>query len=189
MELKGSRTEKNLMTAFAGESQARNRYGFAASVASKEGHEVIAAIFTETADHERVHAKRFFQALKGFDVEITATFPSKLGDTIVNLEMAAAGEHEEWADVYPAFAKIAEEEGFGTEASLFRNIATAELSHEKRYLRLIEQVKNSSLYKRPQAIEWKCTKCGRVHEGTEAPKTCPTCAHPQGWFMAIEANY
>jgi len=187
--MKGTRTEKNLMAAFAGESQARNRYGFASAVASNEGHEVIAAIFNETADHERMHAKRFFQALKGFDVEITATFPSKFGDTILNLEKAAAGEHEEWAELYPAFAKVAEEEGFGLEAALFKNVAQAELSHEKRYLRLLEHLKNGTLYKRTEPIQWKCTKCGRVHEGPEAPRTCPTCAHPQGWFMAVEAEY
>jgi len=187
--MKGSRTKKNLMAAFAGESQARNRYGFAAAVASREGHEVIAAIFNETADHERIHAERFFQMMKGFNVEITATFPGKLGDTIVNLGEAATGEHEEWADVYPAFARIAEEEGFGMEATLFRNIAAAELNHEKRFLRLLEHAKNGTLYKRPNPIHWKCTKCGRTHEEVEAPKKCPTCAFPQGWFMAIEADY
>ncbi|MCL2103035.1 MAG: rubrerythrin family protein [Syntrophorhabdaceae bacterium] len=189
MELKGSRTEKNLMTAFAGESQARNRYGFAAGVASKEGHPVIAAVFNETADHEREHAKKFFKLLQGFDVEVTAAFPSKFGDTIANLEAAAAGEHEEWTDLYPAFAKIAEDEGFNEAAALFRNVAKAELSHEKRFLRLAEQLKNDTLYKRPQSIEWKCTNCGRIHEGAEAPKKCATCAHPQGWFMANEVNY
>ena len=189
MELKGSLTEKNLMAAFAGESQARNRYGFAAAVASKEGHEVVAAIFNETAEHERMHAKRYFQQLKGFDVQITAPYPTRFGDTVVNLEAAAAGEHEEWADLYPAFAKVAEEEGFGTEAALFRNVAVAEVGHEKRYLRLLDQAKNGTLYKRESPIQWKCTKCGRIHEGKEAPKVCPTCAHPQGWFMAIEANF
>lgn len=189
MELKGSRTEKNLMAAFAGESQARNRYGFAAAVASKEGHEVIAAIFNETAEHERMHAKRYFQLLQGFDVEIQAMYPSRFGDTAVNLEAAAAGEHEEWADLYPAFGKVADEEGFSAAGTLFRQVAQAEVNHEKRYLRLLEQIKSGTLYKRSSPIQWKCTKCGRVHEGTEAPKVCPTCAHPQGWFMAIEANF
>jgi len=189
MELKGSRTEKNLMAAFAGESQARNRYGFAAAVASKEGHEVIASIFNETAEHEKIHAKRFFQQLQGFDVEIAASYPSKFGDTVANLETAAAGEHEEWSDLYPAFSKVAEEEGFGAPAALFRNVALAEENHEKRYLRLLEQIKGGTLYKRSQPIRWKCTKCGRIHEGTEAPKVCPTCAHPQGWFAPIEANF
>ena len=189
MELKGSRTEKNLMAAFAGESQARNRYGFSAAVASKEGHEVIASIFNETAEHERMHAKRYFEQLKGFDVEIAATYPSKFGDTAVNLKAAAAGEHEEWADLYPAFAKVAEEEGFDVVAGLFKNVALAEVNHEKRYLRLLEQVKNGTLYKRPAPIQWKCTKCGRIHEGTEAPKMCPTCAHPQGWYAPIEAEF
>lgn len=189
MELKGSRTEKNLMAAFAGESQARNRYGFAAAVASKEGHEVIASIFTETADHERMHAKRFFEQLKGFDVEIGAGYPSRYGDTVVNLTAAAAGEHEEWADLYPAFAKVASEEGFTAVAALFKNVALAEVNHETRYLRLLDQVKNGTLYKREAPIQWKCTKCGRIHEGTEAPKVCPTCAHPQGWFAPIEANF
>jgi rubrerythrin len=189
MKLKGSRTEKNLMAAFAGESQARNRYTFYASVASKEGHEGIASIFLETADHERMHAKRYFQQLEGFDVEINATYPSKIGDTLVNLEAAAAGEREEWTILYPTGAKIAAEEGFTAAAAIFRNVAMVEEHHEKRYLRLLEHVKNGTLYKRENPIRWKCAKCGRVHEGNEAPEWCPTCAHPQGWFVPIEATY
>lgn len=189
MKLKGSRTEKNLMAAFAGESQARNRYTFSAGIASKEGHEGIAAVFLETADHERMHAKRFFQQMKGFDVEINATYPGRIGDTMVNLEAAAAGEHEEWSNLYPEGAKVADEEGFGAAAALFRNVALAEVNHEKRYLRLLDHVKNGTLYKREKPIRWKCVKCGRVHEGTEAPEVCPTCAHPRGWFVPIEANF
>jgi len=189
MKLKGSRTEKNLLASFAGESQARNRYTFYAEVASKEGHEGIASVFLETADHERMHAKRYFLQLDGGDVEITATYPTRIGDTMSNLEAAAAGEREEWTQLYPAAAKIADEEGFGAAAAIFRNVAMAEENHEKRYMRLLDHVKNGTLYKRDKAIRWKCAKCGRVHEGTEAPEWCPTCAHPQGWFVPIEANF
>ena len=172
-KLKGSRTEHNLMAAFAGESQARNRYTFYAGIASKEGHEGIAANFLETAEHEKMHAKRYFKLLEGLDVEIKAGYPSRIGSTAVNLEAAAAGEHEEWTNIYPTFGKIAE----------------VEVDHEKRYLRLLGHVKNGTLYKREAPIRWKCAKCGRVHEGTEAPERCPTCAHPQGWFLPVEANY
>ena len=188
-KLKGSRTEHNLMAAFAGESQARNRYTFYAGIASKEGHEGIAATFLETADHEKMHAKRYFDLLEGLDVEIKAGYPSKIGSTAVNLEAAAAGEHEEWTNIYPTFGKIAEEEGFAAPAAIFRRVAEVEVEHEKRYLRLLGHVKNGTLYKREKPIRWKCTKCGRVHEGTEAPERCPTCAHPQGWFIPVEANY
>ena len=171
--LKGSRTEHNLMAAFAGESQARNRYTFYAGIASKEGHEGIAATFLETAEHEKMHAKRYFECLEGGDVEIKAGYPSRIGSTAVNLEAAAAGEHEEWTHLYPSFGKVAE----------------VEVEHEKRYLRLLGHVKNGTLYKREKPIRWKCAKCGRIHEGTEAPERCPTCAHPQGWFIPVEANY
>ena len=189
MKLKGSRTEKNLMAAFAGESQARNRYTFYAGIASKEGHEGIATTFLETADHEKMHAKRYFGLLEGLDVEIQAGYPSKIGNTLVNLEAAAAGEHEEWKNIYPGFAKIADEEGFAAPAAMFRAIAAVEVEHDKRYQRLLSHVKAGTLYKREKPVRWKCTKCGRVHEGTEAPEKCPTCAHPQGWFVAVEANY
>ncbi|HEX9850151.1 rubrerythrin [Candidatus Deferrimicrobium sp.] len=185
----GSRTEHNLMAAFAGESQARNRYTFFAKIASKEGHEGIAAAFLETAEHERMHAKRYFDHLEGMDVEIKAAYPGRIGNTAVNLEAAAAGEHEEWANLYPTFGKIAEEEGFAAAAAIFRRVAEVEVEHEKRYLRLLEHVKAGTLYMREVPIRWKCAKCGRIHVGTEAPKRCPTCDHPQGWFIPVEANY
>ena len=155
----------------------------------KEGHEGIAAKFLETAEHEKTHAKRYFELLEGLDVEIKAGYPSRTGSTAVNLEAAAAGEHEEWTNIYPTFGKIAEEEGFAAPAAIFRRIAEVEVDHEKRYLRLLGHVKNGTLYKRDAPIRWKCAKCGRVHEGTEAPERCPTCAHPQGWFIPVEANY
>ncbi|MBI5905668.1 MAG: rubrerythrin family protein [Deltaproteobacteria bacterium] len=189
MKLKGSRTEKNLMAAFAGESQARNRYTFYAGVASKEGLEGIASIFLETAEHEKMHAKRYFDQLEGFDVEIQAGYPSRIGDTLVNLEAAAGGEREEWTNIYPSFARTADEEGFGVAAAIFRGIAGVEAHHEQRYRRLFDLVRSGSIYKREKPARWKCARCGHVHEGTEAPGRCPVCAHPQGWFMAVEANY
>jgi rubrerythrin len=187
--LKGSRTEHNLMAAFAGESQARNRYTFYAGIASKEGHEGIAAAFLETAEHEKMHAKRYFGLLEGLDVEIRAGYPSRIGSTAVNLEAAATGEHEECTNLYPIFGKIAEEEGFAVPAALFHGITAVEVEHEKRFLRLLGHVKNGTLYKREVPIRWKCAKCGLVHEGTEAPERCPVCAHPRGWFTPVEANY
>jgi rubrerythrin len=187
--LKGSRTEHNLMAAFAGESQARNRYTFYAGIASKEGHEGIAAVFLETAEHEKMHAKRYFDLLKGLDVEITAGYPSRIGTTLVNLEAAADGEHEEWTNIYPTFGKIAEEEGFSIPAAMFQRIGEVEVEHEKRYRRLLDHAINGTLYKREKPIRWKCAKCGRVHEGAEAPERCATCGHPQGWFTPIEANF
>lgn len=189
MGLKGSRTEKNLLAAFAGESQARNRYTFYAGIASKEGFQGIANIFLETADNERIHAKRFFELLEGGDVEITATYPTRIGDTAVNLEAAAAGEHEEWAHLYPSFGKIAEEEGFKAAATIFFKVADVEVEHEIRYRALLARLKNGTLFKREKPIRWKCLKCGRIHEGTQAPKLCVTCAHPQGWFVPAEENY
>ncbi len=189
MKLTGSRTEKNLMAAFAGESQARNRYAFYAGIASKEGHEGIARIFLETADHEKMHAKRFFSQLEGTDVEIQAGYPSRIGDTLVNLEAAADGEREEWTNLYPAFGKTALEEGFAAAAAIFRGVTGVEAHHEARYRRLFDQVKSGTLYKRPEPVRWKCAKCGHIHEGPEAPKTCVVCAHPQGWFAPIEAIY
>ena len=189
MKLQGSRTEKNLLAAFAGESQARNRYTFYSGIASKEGHEGIAATFLETADHERIHAKRYFNLLEGRDVEIQAGYPSRIGNTLVNLEAAAAGEHEEWTNLYPTSAKIADEEGFAAAAAVFRAVAAVEVEHDNRYQRLLSHLKAGTLYKREKPVRWKCIKCGRVHEGTEPPEKCPTCAHPRGWFVAIEANY
>ncbi len=189
MDLKGSRTEKNLLAAFAGESQALNRYTFYAKVASKEGYEGIARIFLEIADNERIHARRYFELLEGRDVEITATYPTRIGDTAVNLEAAAAGEHEEWSRLYPAGGRIAEEEGFKAAATIFFRIADVEVEHEKRYQALLERVKDGTLFKRKAPIRWKCLKCGRIDEGTEAPERCITCAHPRGWFVPAEENY
>ncbi len=189
MKLKGSKTEKNLLAAFAGESQARNRYTFYASAAAKEGLQGVAGVFLETADNEMMHAKRFFEQLEGSDVEITAAFPSRIGDTTANLAAAAAGEHEEAAAVYPAFGKTAEEEGLPVAAALFRGIARIEAEHEKRYQALLARVKAGTLFKRERPIRWKCLKCGHIHEGSAAPDRCPVCAHPQGWFVPAEENY
>jgi len=189
MGLKGSKTEKNLMAAFAGESQARNRYTFYSNAASKEGFEGIAGIFLETADNEKKHAHLYFKLLEGSDVEITAGYPSKIGNTAANLAAAAAGEHEEWTHIYPTFGKIAEEEGFPVAAHTFRMVASVEVEHEKRYQTLLKRVQEGTIFKRPKPIRWKCLKCGRIHEGTEAPATCPVCAHPQGWFVPAEENY
>jgi len=189
MGLKGSKTEKNLMASFAGESQARNRYTFYANLASKEGLEGIANIFLETADNEKLHARLYFRQLEGNDVEINAAYPSRIGDTATNLAAAAAGEHEEWTSIYPGFGKIAEEEGFPVAAAVFRNIAKVETQHENRYLALLKMVKEGTLFRRAKPIRWKCLKCGHIHESAEAPSNCPVCAHPQGWFVPAEQNY
>ncbi len=188
MGLKGSRTEKNLLAAFAGESQARNRYTFYAGVASKEGYEGVANIFLETADNEKMHAQLYFKQLEGNVVEITASYPTRIGDTLTNLTAAAEGEHEEWTILYPTFGKIAEEEGFPAAAAVFRNVAKVETHHEKRYLTLLKRVQEGTLFKREKPIRWKCLKCGHIHEGTGAPSKCPVCAHPQGWFVPAEEN-
>ena len=189
MGLKGSRTEKNLLAAFAGESQAGNRYTFYAAIASKEGFEGIATIFLETADNERMHAQKYFELLEGGDVEITAAYPTTMGDTAVNLEAAAAGEHVEWAHLYPSFGKVADQEGFQDAATVFYKVADVEVEHEKRYQILLSRLKNGTLFRREKPIRWKCLKCGRIHEGTEAPKVCATCLHPQGWYIPAEENY
>ncbi len=184
MELKGSRTEKNLMAAFAGESQARNRYTYFASQAKKEGYQNIAAIFAETADHEKEHAKRFFKFLKGGEVEITAAFPAGvIGSTLENLKAAAAGEHYENSDMYPEFAKVAREEGFTAIAMVFEAVIEAEKYHEERFNALAELMEEGKLFKRSQIYLWRCTHCGYIHAGTEPPKMCPACGHPQGYFM------
>ena len=189
-DIRGTQTERNLLIAFAGESQARNRYTYFASQAKKEGYEQIAAIFLETADNERVHAKRLFKFLKGGEVEITATYPAgKIGNTKENLKAAAAGENYEHTTMYPNFAKIAEEEGFPEIAAVFRAIAVAERYHEKRFLALLENIENDRVYKREKPVRWKCRKCGYVHEGTEPPATCPACAHPRSYFELYEENY
>lgn len=188
--VKGTQTEKNLLCAFAGESQARNRYTYFASAAKKEGFEQIAGVFTETADQEKEHAKRLFKFLEGGMAEFTATFPAgKIGTTAENLAEAAAGEHEEWYDMYPAFAEVAEKEGFPVIAAVMRNIAKAEVAHEKRYLKLLERVKADKVFERSEEIEWQCRNCGYVHTGKEAPDACPACAHPQAYFEPIRQNF
>lgn len=181
--LKGTKTEKNLMLSFAGESQARMRYTYFASVAKKEGYEQISAIFAETADQEKEHAKRFFKFLEGGNVEITGTFPAGvIGTTAENLAAAADGEHEEWVDMYPQFADIAEAEGFEEIANVFRKIATVEAEHEKRYRALLERVKAGTVFSRETEIEWQCRNCGYVTKAKSAPERCPACNHPQAYF-------
>lgn len=189
--LKGTKTEKNLLKAFAGESQARNRYTYFASVAKKEGYQQISAIFTETADNEKEHAKRFFKFLdSGEALEITAMYPSgKIGTTLENLKNAAAGEKEEWDELYPEFAEVAQAEGFSEVAAAFRMIAKVEKEHEERYLKLAQNVENGNVFKKDEKVRWKCRNCGYVHEGSEAPKKCPACIHPQSYFELKEANY
>ena len=190
MTIKGSETEKNLLTAFAGESQARNRYGFFASQAKKEGFEQIAAIFEETADQERVHAKQLFKQLEGGELEITAAFPAGIiGTTEENLKAAAEGENEEWSNMYPTFAEVARSEGFMDAAQLFKSIAVAEKQHEARYLKLLQNLQNNHVFERPEKVKWVCRKCGFVHEGTKALKNCPACKHPQAYFQILSENY
>lgn len=182
-ELKGTKTEKNLLAAFAGESQARNRYTYFASQARKEGFEQISGIFLDTADNEKEHAKRFFKFLKGGEVEITAAFPAGvIGTTKENLKAAAAGENLEHTKLYPDAAKQAESEGFPEVAALFRAIALVEVNHEKRYLVLLNNVQKGLVFKRDKPVKWHCRNCGYVHEGTEPPKECPSCSHPQTYF-------
>ncbi len=188
--LKGTQTEKNLLISFAGESQARNRYTMFANEAKKAGYEQIAAIFLETSEQEREHAKKFFSYLEGGPVEITATYPAGIvGTTAENLRAAAEGENEEWTEAYPHFADIAEAEGFPVIAATFRKIAKVEAEHEKRYLRLLEKVEAGKVFARDEEIVWQCRKCGHVHYGKEAPKACPTCAHPQAYFEEEKQNY
>lgn len=189
-DLKGTRTEKNLLAAFAGESQARNRYTYFASAARKEGFVQIADIFAETADQEKEHAKRFFKFLKGGMVEVTAMFPAGvIGTTAENLEAAAAGENEEWTSLYPEFAKIAREEGFEAVAKTFDAVSIAEKQHEKRYLDLLGNVKSGTVFKKAKKVVWRCRNCGYLHEGEEAPKSCPACAHPQAHFEVLAENW
>ncbi|MBP7461371.1 MAG: rubrerythrin family protein [Candidatus Delongbacteria bacterium] len=181
--VKGTKTEKNLLTAFSGESQARNRYTYFASKARDEGYMQIAAIFLETADNEKEHAKRFFKFLEGGEVEITAAFPAGvIGTTLENLKAAAAGENYEHTVMYPDFAKEAEDEGFKEIALVFRNIGKVEVAHEKRYLKLAENVEKGRVFKKDEPVRWKCANCGYIHEGPEAPQVCPACAHPQAYF-------
>ena len=188
--VKGTQTEKNLLTSFAGESQARMRYTYFASVAKKEGYEQIAAIFTETADQEKEHAKRMFKWLEGGMVEITASYPAGIiATTAENLKAAAAGENEEWTADSPHFADVADEEGFPAIAAMYRNIAIAEKAHEERYLAFLHNLENESVFKKEEETVWQCRNCGFVHEGTEAPKACPACLHPQAYFEVKKTNY
>ena len=188
--IKGTKTEKNLLTAFVGESQARNRYTFFSSAAKKEGFEQIAAIFLETAEQEKEHAKKFFKYLEGGMVEVVATFPAGvIGSTMENLKAAAEGEHEEWFADYPMFADIADEEGFSAIATTFRKIATVEAEHEKRYLALLARVETKSVFVRDEPIEWQCRNCGYVHTGKDAVELCPACQHPKAYFEEKKTNY
>lgn len=188
--LKGTQTEKNLLTAFAGESQARNRYTYFAGKARKEGFVQIAHIFEETADQEREHAKRIFKFLDGGEVEIQAAFPAGvIGSTAENLKAAAAGEHHEWESMYPEFAKVAREEGFETIAKTFEAIAVAEKQHKKRYLGLLANVEAGTVFKKDKKVVWRCRNCGYLHEGEKAPKECPACAHPQAHFELLAENW
>ena len=190
MELKGSQTEKNLLTAFAGESQARNRYTYFASQAKKDGFVLIQRVFEDTADQERVHAKQMFKLLEGGEAEVQAAFPAgRIGTTAENLAAAADGEHEEWSDMYPRFAQVARSEGLDRAARLFEATAVAEKQHEERYRKLLAHVENGTFFKRDQPVVWRCMKCGYVHEGVEAPKGCVACAHPQSWFEVLGEHY
>ncbi len=188
--LKGTRTEQNLLKAFAGESQARMRYDYFAKQARKEGLEQVAAIFEETAINERQHAKRFFNFLEGGMVEITASYPAgTVSSTLDNLQAAAEGENEEWTDLYPEFARIAEEEGFKDVAKAFTLIAKVEKEHEERYRTLYSNLEEGKVFKRGEKVIWKCRKCGFIHEGTVAPKKCPACMHDQAYFEIAAKNY
>lgn len=189
-KLKGTRTEKNLLTAFSGESQARNRYSYFAGQAKKDGYEQISFIFEETANQEKEHAKRLFKFLEGGDVEISAAFPAGvIGSTLENLKASAAGEKYEYTEMYPGFAKIADQEGFKEIADVFRNIAVAEKQHEKRYNALSANIEAGRVFKRDKEVVWRCRNCGYLHTGKEAPAECPACAHPQAYFELLGENY
>ncbi|HNY26837.1 MAG TPA: rubrerythrin family protein [Candidatus Sumerlaeota bacterium] len=188
--VKGSKTEKHLMMAFAGESQARNRYDYFAGKAKKDGFIQIADIFTETALQEKEHAKRFFKFLEGGMLEIQASFPAGvIGTTAENLKAAAAGEYEEWTDLYPNFAKVAREEGFEDVARVFEAVIVAEKQHEHRYLGLLKNVEAGTVFKKDKSVKWRCRNCGYIHEGAEAPRACVACAHPQAHFELLAENW
>ncbi|MCF0165423.1 MAG: rubrerythrin family protein [Bacteroidales bacterium] len=188
--LKGTKTEQNLLKAFAGESQARMRYTYFASTAKKEGYEQISAIFTETAAQEQEHAKKFFKYLEGGIVEITASYPAGIiNNTTENLKAAAMGENEEWTALYPAFAKTAEDEGFPEIANTFRKIATVEAEHEKRFLKFYQNIIENKVFEKDEETVWQCRNCGYVHTGKSAPESCPACAHPQAYFEVKKENY
>ncbi|WP_419545211.1 rubrerythrin [Odoribacter laneus] len=190
MSIKGTKTEQNLLKSFAGESQARSRYTFFASVAKKEGFEQIAGVFMETAEQEKEHAKKFFKYLEGGMVEITACYPAGvIGTTAENLKAAAEGENEEWADLYPEFARIAQEEGFPQIANTFKQIAKVEAEHEARYQTLLGRVTEGKVFEREEEIEWQCRNCGYVIKGKKAPLKCPACEHPQAYFEPKKNNY
>ena len=187
---KGSQTEKNLLTAFAGESQARNRYTYFSKKARKDGFIQIADIFEETANQEREHAKRFFKFLEGGEVEIVGAFPAGvIGETVDNLKASAAGEHLEWSEMYPGFAKIARDEGHEAVGMVFDAIGVAEKQHEKRYLDLVGNLMADKVFKREESVVWRCRNCGYLHEGTDAPQMCPACAHPQAHFELLGENW
>ncbi len=188
--LKGTKTEQNLLTAFAGESQARNRYDYFASKAKKDGFVQIQKVFEETAAQEKEHAKRIFKFLEGGDAEVQAAFPAGvIGGTDENLKASAAGENHEWSDMYPSFAKVAREEGLGEIADVFEAIAVAEKQHEKRYLGLLANVENGTVFKKDKPVVWRCLNCGYLHEGAEAPDECPACAHPTDHFELLAENW
>jgi len=188
--LKGTQTEKNLLTAFAGESQARNRYTYFAGKARKEGYVQMALVFEETANQEKEHAKRFFKFLEGGEVEIVGAFPAGvIGSTFDNLKAAEAGEHYEQTTMYPGFAKIAREEGFEAVAQVFEHISVAERQHEKRYRELAANIEAGRVFKREKKVKWRCLNCGYVHEGSEALESCPACAHPKAYFELLGENW
>ncbi len=188
--IKGTQTEKNLLTSFAGESQARMRYTYFASAAKKEGYEQISAIFTETAEQEKEHAKRMFKWLEGGKVEITASYPAGvIGTTLDNLKAAAAGENEEWTMDYPKFADVADAEGFPEIAAMYRNIAIAEKGHEERYLAFVKNIEAGKVFAKDEEIVWQCRNCGYIHVGKEAPEVCPACLHPQAYFEVKKENW
>jgi rubrerythrin len=190
MSIKGSQTEKNLLKAFAGESQARNRYDFFAKVAAKEGYQQIAAFFSETAENERSHAKQFFRFLEGGPVEITAVYPGGVtGSTYDNLKSAAMGEHEEHTFLYPEFEWVAREEGFKEVANMFKLIARIEIEHENRFNKLMKNLENERVFEREEKVRWKCRVCGYIHEGTKALENCPACQHPKAYFEIEVINY
>lgn len=190
MKLKGTKTEKNLLAAFAGESQARNRYTYFASAAKKEGYEQISAVFLETAENEKEHAKRFFSLLEGGMAGFTAMFPAgRIGTTAENLKAAAEGENEEWTTLYPGFAEVAAGEGFPGIASVFRFISQVEVKHEKRYRKLLDNIEKDAVFKKVAPTTWKCRNCGYHHEGLEAPDSCPACLHPKSFFELLAENY
>jgi len=188
--IKGTQTEKNLLKAFAGESQAKNRYTFFSKKAKEEGYEQITELFMITALQEEQHAKQFFKFLEGGPVEITATYPAgSIGSTLENLKAAAMGEHEEWTELYPHFAEVAEKEGFAKVATAFKLIAKVEKEHEDRYKKLLERVETGKVFEREEEVEWVCRKCGYTHKGKKALKNCPVCGHPESYFEEKNSNY